>query len=291
MKIQDVILCLLTMFLWGAQVTAVKVAGHELPPFFMLLFRFAIISICLFPFAKKITLESSRRMALIACFSTVLHFGFLYVGIGMVTAATSAIIYQLSPIFTIILAALFLGDRLTWSSIAGILLSFGGVALLFSGFNFGGSVIGGACIALAALSFATGTILIKRMGPFDPITLNTWSAIFAIPVVLGISLETEPWSGINLLELSNNGLIALIYAAISGGIIAFAIWYRLLNKYSISQLAPYTLLVPIFAVGVSEFLLHEGLDLKFLLAAFLVIAGVFVSQFKVLDRQRTLMRN
>lgn len=281
MKPRDVLLCLLTMFLWGAQVTAVKIADQELPPFFMLLFRFTVIAACLLPFARRPQAGQAGRMALVALFSTVMHFGLLYLGIGLVPASTSALIYQLSPVFSLLLAAGLLGDQITLSSGTGVLLSLLGVALLFGGFHPGSGSLGGALVALAALSFAIGNLLIKKLGPFDPVTLNAWSALYAIPVMLALSLSTEHWTLASLMKTTLPALLALVYAAVSGGIIGFAIWYRLINSYPISRLAPFTLLVPLFAVAVSQAVLHEQLTVQLMMAAGLIISGVAISQFQL----------
>lgn len=284
MKPIDILLCLLTMFLWGAQVTAVKIAAGEIPLFLMLLIRFVIISVCLLPFMRRASFSTLSKMAIVALFSTSIHFSLLYQGIALIPAATSAIIYQLSPIFTVILAVSILGDKLTSSAILGITLSFCGIAMLFGGVDLKADLLGGILVALAALSFAIGTMLIKKLGPFDPVSMNGFSAIFSIPVMLVLTLTRETDSFASLTHVSTTAWLALLYAAISGGIIGFAIWYRLLNSYPITTLSPYTLLVPVFALAVSESLLREGLNLHFMFSALLVIIGVATTQFKVLER-------
>lgn len=284
MTLSDLFLCLLTMFLWGAQVTAVKIAGHEIPTFVLLTVRFIIVSLCLLPFSRKGSPQILAKMSVVALFSTSIHFALLYLGISRIPASTSAVIYQLSPIFTVILARLVLKDRLSISAIVGIALSFLGVTMLFGGVDLKANMVGGGLVALAALSFATGTILMKKLGPFDPVSMNAYSALIAVPIMLLFSLTTESDGFSTLVHASRAAWLALLYASVSGGILGFAIWYKLLNRYPVSTLSPYSLLVPVFAVAVSEFFLHEGLTMRFAGCAAMVIIGVAIAQFKLLER-------
>ncbi len=284
MKSSDIVLCIVVAFLWGAQVTAVKIAGIEIPPFIMLFIRFLVIALCLLPFARIPNIGEIRKMSVVVLFSTLLHFGFLYVGISLVSAATSAIIYQLSPIFTILLAIVFLREKFSMSVVVGVSIAVMGVISLFGGLTYSGSFSGGVLIALAALCFAVGTILAKRLGPFDPLMLNAWSAVLAIPVVGTVSVIVEADPMDLLSRASSKAWMAIAYTAFSGGVVGFLIWYHLLNRNPVSKLAPYTLLVPLFAVAVSEIVLQEGLDIHFCLNAALIFSGVAIAQLGLLNR-------
>ena len=123
MSTKDSILCILVMFLWGAQVSVVKIAEMEIPPFFMLALRFLIIALFTLPFVLKIIKKDFLKIALITVFVSILHFGCLYIGISLVKASTSAILYQLSSIFTILLAIVFLKEKITMTRAIGVSLS------------------------------------------------------------------------------------------------------------------------------------------------------------------------
>lgn len=278
MKALDVLLCLLVMILWGSQVTGVKIVSEEIPLFTILLIRFSIISAFLFPFMNKVDIKILCKMAIISLFSTSIHFFLLYQGIALIPAATSAVIYQLTPIFTIILSALILGDNIKKSSILGISVAFVGIIFMFGGIDLKANIIGGIFVTLAAFSFSIGTVLTKKLGPFDPISMNCFSAIFSIPFMLTMALAKEGNIFTALSQSSVMTWLVLLYVALSGGVIGFAIWYHLLNRYAITTLSPYTLLIPLFAVSISESLLHEGLNLHFILSSVTIIIGVAMTQ-------------
>lgn len=280
MSLKDSMLALLIAFLWGAQVTAVKIGGTELPPILMVAMRYAIMALFLLPFLRRCRRTQVVPMTVIATVTGTLHFGLLYCGIARVDASTSAIIYQLVTPFTLILACLLLGEALKLKVVAGIALAFSGVLVLFAS-DAEATFVGMLLVAMAALAFAIGSVLTKRMGLLDPLALSAWTAIVAAPQLLVWSLvqEGEQWS--SLANASAQAWWAMIYTALSGGLLGFGLWFWLLGRNSMQQLTPYLLLVPVFALTVSQVLLDEALSQRLLLGAVLTLLGVAVCQLRL----------
>lgn len=280
MSLRDASIAVFVAMLWGAQVTAVKIGGAELPPLFMVGVRFLLMSVVLVPFTKLPPRDMWIPIGLIATVYGSLHFGLLYLGISMVDASSSAVVYQLATPFTVVLAAVTFGDRISWVAGIGIVLAILGVAILMGGIRADGNTMGFILVALAAFAFAVGTIVIKRLGPFKPLSLNAWVALFGAPQVLILSLILERNQLPTIINASVTSWIALGYTAVSGGILGFALWYWLLNRYPVSRLAPFTLLVPLFAVGFSVPILCEHLSFSLILGGAVVIAGVLLCQYR-----------
>ena len=285
MSLKDSMLALLVAFLWGAQVTAVKVGGAELPPILMVAMRYAIMALFLLPFLRRCRRDQIVPMTVIATMTGTLHFGLLYCGIARVDASTSAIIYQLATPFTLILAFLVLGEALKPNVVAGITLAFCGVLVLLESDAPEATLTGMLLVALAALAFAVGSVLTKRMGPLDPLALSAWTAIVAAPQLLVWSFAQEEGQLSTLANASAVAWWAMIYTALSGGLLGFGLWFWLLRRNSMQQLAPYLLLVPVFAIAVSQALLAEGLSQRLLLGAVLSLLGVALCQLPLPRRK------
>ncbi|NBB08428.1 DMT family transporter [Pseudomonas sp. SLFW] len=285
MSLKDSMLALLVAFLWGAQVTAVKVAGAELPSILTVAMRYAIMSLFLLPFLWRCRRDQIIPMTVIATVMGTLHFGLLYCGIARVDASTSAVIYQLATPFTLILAFLVLGEALKLNVVVGIALAFCGVLVLLPSDAPKATLTGMMLIALAALAFAVGSVLTKRMGPLDPLALSAWTAIVAGPQLLIWSLVQEEWQWSTLADASAVAWWAMIYTALSGGLLGFGLWFWLLRRNSMQQLAPYLLLVPVFAIAVSQVLLVERLGQRLLLGAALSLLGVALCQLHMPGRK------
>ncbi|NUT81683.1 EamA family transporter [Pseudomonas sp. NA13] len=281
MPLKDSLLALLVAFLWGAQVTAVKIGGAELPPILMVAMRYAIMALFLLPLLKRVKREQFASVALIATITGTLHFGLLYCGIARVDASTSAIIYQLAAPFTLVLAFALLGEVLKLRLLAGILLAFAGVLVLLATPSAGGTFIGMLLVALAALAFAAGSVLTKRLGPLDPLALSAWTAVIAAPQLLLWSFvqEGEQWA--RVYTASAQAWWAVLYTALSGGLLGFGLWFWLLGRNSMQQLSPYLLLVPVFAIAVSQVMLAEGFSQRLVIGAVLTLSGVALCQLRL----------
>lgn len=274
-------MAVLVAFLWGAQVTAVKIGGQELPPILMVALRFIMMGLVLLPFCKLPARAQMSRMFAVVSMTGAVHFGLLYCGISMVDASTSAVVYQLSAPFTILLAFLVLGERIAVHVISGIALAFLGVLIVMGGTGKGGEVLGILLVIAAAFAFAVGTIMTKRWGPFHPIQLTAWTALIAAPELLLVSYLTEAGSWGTVGNASLKAWLAVVYTALSGGLVGFGLWYWLLCRHAVQKLSPFLLLVPVFAVGVSQVLLRETLTMPLVAGGIAVLAGIALCQLNI----------
>ncbi|OUM04842.1 EamA family transporter [Pseudomonas syringae] len=285
MSIRDSLIAVLVAFLWGAQVTAVKVGGQELPPLLMVAMRFALMAVLLVPFCGVPKRNELIKIFYIASITGALHFGLLYCGISQVDASTSAIAYQLATPFTLMLGFAVLGERITLPAAVGIFMSLLGVLMVFGGVGKGGAISGILLVIAAAFVFAVGTLLTKRWGPFNPLALSAWTALIAAPelFIVSAAVEGPVWGSVFTASLT--AWAAMLYTALSGGLIGFGLWYWLLSRYPVQRLTPFLLLVPVFAVAVSQLLLNEGLSINLIIGGVTVMAGVGICQIRILPRK------
>ncbi|MCF5167398.1 EamA family transporter [Pseudomonas congelans] len=285
MPIRDSLIAVLVAFLWGAQVTAVKIGGQELPPILMVAMRFALMAAVLMPFCGTPKRSEWLPVLWIASLVGALHFGLLYCGISRVDASTSAIAYQLATPFTLLLAFAVQGERIALPVVGGIVIALLGVLTVLGGVGKGGALSGILLVIAAAFVFAVGTLLTKRWGPFNPVAISAWTALIAAPELLIVSAAVEGHAWGSVLTASPTAWAAVLYTAISGGLIGFGLWYWLLGRHPIQRLTPFLLLVPVFAVAVSQLLLKEGLSLSLVVGGLAVLAGVGLCQVRLQPRQ------
>lgn len=291
MPIRDSLIAVLVALLWGAQVTAVKIGGQELPPILMVAMRFALMAAVLVPFCGIPKRSELPRVFWIASLTGALHFGLLYCGISRVDASTSAVAYQLATPFTLLLAFAVLGERIALHVIGGIVLALLGVLMVLGGVGKGGALSGMFLVIAAAFVFAVGTILTKRWGPFNPVAISAWTALIAAPELLIVSAAVEGHAWGSVMTASVTAWAAVVYTAVSGGLIGFGLWYWLLGRHPVQRLTPFLLLVPVFAVAVSQALLKEGLSLSLVIGGVAVLIGVGLCQVRLQPRQAPVSNN
>jgi O-acetylserine/cysteine efflux transporter len=167
------------------------------------------------------------------------------------------------------------------AQILGALIAFVGVA--YVAFNTGGDVnfMGLLLVELAALSWAAGNLVSKKIGRVDILSLVTWGSLISLPFLLALSLllESHLWSMETIINLSWQGIGALAYLVYPVTLFGFAMWSWLLSRHPATVVAPFTLLIPIVGFSASALLLGESLPLWKIIAGVLVIVGLVINLY------------
>jgi O-acetylserine/cysteine efflux transporter len=266
--------------LWGYQFVAIKVGVTEFPPLFFLALRFAAIALLLVPFVKRPTRQQFGPIAAISVFLGGLNFGLFYVGLGLGSGSLSAVAYQLSTPFTVLAAWPLLAERPSLTTAAGVVIAFAGVVVLAAGPGLSANALPLLLVVGAAFAFAVSNVLTKRYGPFDPLMLMGWSSVFTVPQVMLMSLLLEHGQRASLVTTDVHGWLALTYTIFIGGIVGFGLWFWLIARCSMGRVAPFGLLLPVFALIFSVLFLGDHMTPKLIAGGLLAISGVAVTQLR-----------
>jgi O-acetylserine/cysteine efflux transporter len=276
----QIVCAVLVPLLWGYQFVVIKMGVGEFPPLFFFGLRFLAISLLLIPFAQKPTLRQLGPMFAISVFLGGVNFGLFYVGLGLGSGSMTAIAYQLATPFTVLLAWPVLAQRPSLMTSAGVALAFVGVVVLAAGPRLSANVLPILLIVGAAFGFAVSSVLTKRYGPFDAFMLTGWSSLFTVPQVMLMSLILEHGQWAALVTADKRGWLALAYTIFIGGIIGFGLWFWLIARCSMDRIAPFGLLLPVFAVISSVLFLGDRVTPTLIVGALLAISGVAITQMK-----------
>jgi drug/metabolite transporter (DMT)-like permease len=159
--------------LWSLAFSVAKVALADCPPLLLLTFRFLLAGIVMLGAAALtgVSLKMSRRdlmlFAALGVANQAAYLGISYVGLKSISSGLSALVISANPVLTAVLAAAFLGERMTWRKALGLVLGVGGVTFVVQSRLSGGlDHAGGIIFTLIALvSLVIGTILFKRFAP------------------------------------------------------------------------------------------------------------------------------
>ena len=266
--------------LWGYQFVMIKVGVTEFPPLFFLALRFLAIALLLVPFVDRPTRQQLGPIAAISLFLGGLNFGLFYVGLGLGSGSLSAVAYQLATPFTVLLAWPLLTEKPSLATSAGVAIAFLGVVVLAVGPGLSANALPLGLVVGAAFSFAVSNVLTKRYGPFDPLMLMGWSSLLTVPQVTVMSLLIERGQWASLATADERGWLALAYTIFIGGIAGFGLWFWLIGRCSMGRVAPFGLLLPVFALMSSVLFLGERVTPKLIVGALLAISGVAVTQVR-----------
>jgi O-acetylserine/cysteine efflux transporter len=103
-----------------------------------------------------------------------------------------------------------------------------------------------------------------------------WSSIFAVPILLVLSLITEGQAAIEagLAHMTLSTWIGVVWQTAANTMFGYAAWGWLLARYPAATITPMALLVPVFGMGASAIYLNEPLPAWKIAAAGLILAGL-----------------
>ena len=193
--------------------------------------------------------------------STTLSFGAMFLSPGRTGAGIASVLGNTQPLDTVVLAALFLGERMTPGKWAALLLGLVGVGLVAYPALAGADAYGlsGAVLALvAAASAASGSVIVKRMRLLDTLLAITgWQLILGSLPLLAASAVVEGSTGVHWsLEFA----AILLFLALIGTSLATAGWYWLVQREDVGRITMFLYLVPILGLGIAALAFGEGVE-------------------------------
>jgi O-acetylserine/cysteine efflux transporter len=267
---------LLVAVVWGINFAVVKAGLAELPPVFFVAIRFVAVAAVLIPFTR-LPRHKLPQLAALSVTLGALHFGPMFIGLRGLDVATAAIAIQLQVPFAAILAALFLGDKLGWRRLLGMATAFAGVAVIAGEPRLDANLVSLFMVVGAALVWAVANIQIKALGDeVDVFALSAWVALFAAPQLFAVSylLEDGQWTA--LAAASPLGWFSLAYQVVMVTILGYGIWYWAMRRHPVSQVMPFTLLVPLFGVLSGIVFFDEELTWPMIAGGAATILGVAI---------------
>ena len=276
---------LIVAVLWGLNFIAIKLGLADMPPLLLATIRFIIVCIPAIFFLPKPPV-GWRQLIALGLTLNVGQFAFLFVGIKLgMPAGLSSLVHQSQAFFTLVFAALILGERWEWNNLTGLIIAAGGMVVV--GSQQGGSMTAaGFWLTLcASSSWGMGNVVIRRASkdtpPFSMLSLVVWAGAVAILPLGLLSLLFEgpavwktAWDSLNWVTL-----VSIIYLAYFASLCGYGLWGRLLSRYPAAAVAPFSLLVPIIGMSSAVLFLNETFSLWQIIGAILVMLGLAVNVF------------
>jgi drug/metabolite transporter (DMT)-like permease len=279
------LLITLSLF-WGLAWPAMKISVSEIPPWTFRSYCIVLSGIGILVLAKangfrlKLPLHELKPLCLVALFSITGWHIFSAHGVLRMNAGRAAIIAFTMPLWANILSVLLLKERITSTRILALGIGLGGLVLLIwpELETVGAAPLGAAFMIAAAVSWATGTVLIKRTDWNTPTTVLTgWQLLLGgIPVVMG-ALFFEP-AGVSF-NISTRAVFALTYIILFPMIYCHWAYFSLIRIFPASIAAISTLAIPVVGVFSSAVILNEPVGSSEIVALVLVVTALSIALF------------
>jgi drug/metabolite transporter (DMT)-like permease len=268
--------------LWSLAFAVSKLGLADCPPLLLLTIRFlAAGAITLAGAAMlganwRLSWHDGFVLAAIGIANNAIYLGFSYSGMRTIPSGLMALIVSMNPVLTALLAARFLGERMTVRKTAGLILGVAGVAIIVESRLAGGTTsLPGIGFAVAALlSLAAGTILFKRFAPkTDLIVANGVQTLAGGVVLVPFAFAVE---SVGDIVPTWRLLAAFAYLTILGSIVAYLLWFRLLTMFGATAASAYHFMMPPLGMLFGWLLLGEHVNAPDLIGVVPVAAGIWL---------------
>jgi drug/metabolite transporter (DMT)-like permease len=262
-------------FIWAVNVVIGRIVIADLgtPPLLYALLRFVLVAALLHRYLRPIP-RPFGRMVIVGLLMGAGHFGLLFLGLQHASPSTAAIVVQFGIPCTAILSVLVLGERMPAQRVLGVTVAFIGVVTVM--WTPGGLTpsLGASFVLAAALALSLGSILMKQMPRVAPLRLQAWVSLISVAPLALLSAATEPAPLGHLLAGGRPLVAAVAFSAVIVTIIAHTGYYRLLQTYDASVIAPLTLMMPVMTVALGVAFTGDHVDMKMAVGSLLALGGV-----------------
>lgn len=282
---------LLACLLWAVSFIATKEALRFIPPLAVTALRLAAAALCFAPLLVlrraiifKGGWERLGRLFILSLFGTGLHYGIQTFGLQYTTASNASLWAMACPVCITLIAAFFLGERVTLKKAAGVCLALCGVAAVLwpvfaAGLDLRSHLAGDGLVFLSIFLWALFTVYGKKitaeMGAFEVIgSVTVIGAIWMAPAGIwemgqkGLSLSAFPaasWAAVAFLGAGCSFLAALLY-------------FLALEKTESQKVGVYLYTIPPMTYLFAALFLGEHIGLPLIAGSLLVAAGVYLTE-------------
>ena len=273
-----------TIIIWSSAFAGTKYSLDYFSPGALMLYRFLLASVTLIvlSFFKKARLPEKQDLHLfvlggfIGIFLYMLFFNF---GAPHVDSGISSLMISSAPIFVVIAARIVLKEKVRLWSWIGILISFGGIAVIALSQTEDYTINIGVVLLLMAAITSGGHNVLQRIitRKYTALEATTYSILFATLFMLFFTpalIRELPYSNLTV-------NIIMIYLGIVPAGIAYFLWgYALSKAKNASSVGVFLYLLPVSSVLIGYLWLGEVLSLWAILGGAIVIGGIMLSNAK-----------
>ena len=301
MKLKDWLAFILLGLAWGSSFLWIKIAVQEVGPFTLVAFRvlFGILGLLAVAAYSRPAWPKTRRLwlalALLGMTNTALPFVLISWGEIHIDSAVAAVLNSTVPLFTMVIAHLFLhDDRLTLTRLLGLSIGFCGIIILLLRDLQGSlrsSILGQAAVLVASLFYAGSTVFARRnargVSPSNRAALSrsflpAGSDLYKLETSGTPAMQsrmvplTTMTSAASTRPLPPGTWLAIAWLGLVGSCLAYLLYFYLLHSVGPTRTTLVTYVFPLVGVGLGVIFLQERLDWNLFLGGALVVGSIAV---------------
>jgi len=260
--------------IWGLSFPVTKIGVGVTSPIAFAFLRYALASVffvILLLYHKKFD-KPNYQLAFLGLFGVTLPTILQNIGLKYTSAYITGFLQSTGPIYTVILAYLFLNEKINIYKVTGIFLAFIGIYFMVQP-KAGGNLFGNLLVLSSAICYSIGGIIAKNLlsKGYESFYVIAFSSIIGTFFLL-------PALPFEKIIVSYESIRYILFLAIFTTFIAYLLWYAALEKMEVSKLSFFTYLIPLFSLISSHVMLKEEIKVAAIIAGFIAVIGVAIAQ-------------
>jgi drug/metabolite transporter (DMT)-like permease len=266
--------------IWGSTFLVIRLGNDSLPSFWALALRMLVAAFIL----NLILLVTRQKWPRGAALKAAMLYGFwefgvsmalLYWGEKVIASGLAAVLYAICPVAAIFTGKLLGMEEFNLRKLAGAILAFVGVAVIFwREIIQGGSPLAMFSAFLAAWSAPFAAFMLQKGPKQSPVAVNAVGTVVGFATALLWSLVFRERQ---VIPTTGAEIYPVLYLATMGSVGAFVMFAWLLNRWPTSVVAFLGVIIPVIAVILGALVRHEPFAAWSLAGAAIVIVGVVIA--------------
>jgi O-acetylserine/cysteine efflux transporter len=272
----DILVAVAMNVMWGLNLIAVKMGVDLIEPLTAAWLRQVMVMLICLP-ALRIIEGKMRELVLLGALAGGAFYIIVNISMAVSTNVSAlAIAGQLGAPFSLILAIIFLGERVHKYRIAGMALAFAGVVMIVFDPNAVNEHLGLALTAVASFIWACCSLIQRRLIGVPVLTIYAWVGLVGTVVLLPIALIAEPQAMASIQDLPLSSLGWVLFSALGSTVIGQGAMSILLQRHPVSAVVPLTLPTPVISVIAAAYWFGTPLTPIMIAGGGVVLAGVAI---------------
>ncbi|WP_424014827.1 DMT family transporter [Halorubrum xinjiangense] len=207
-----------------------------------------------------------------------------FVGTELTNASQGSLLTVLTPVFTVALGALVLGERVTPAKAGGMTVAGVGTAVVLAGRYeltsiAAGNLLGVALLLVASAAWAGYTVWgLRAVRRHGALRAATYSSLASVPMLGALAVGELWYLGLSpaALPLTVESAAAVLYLGLASTAAAWFLWYKGLSYVSAGTVAVFFFAQPVVGAALGAALLGESLGTGFLAGGALMAVGIWI---------------
>lgn len=273
---RDVAVAVAINLVWGLNIIAIKLSVVAVPPYTAAFLRQAIVLLACVPWLRVVP-GRMRDLAVLAVVIGGAFFAITNLAVSVAhNMAVLAIGNLLGAPFALLLAVVFLGERIGWIRIAGVGLAVGGCAFLAFDPAAAREIPALLILAVASFVWAVGSLLQRRLIGVSVPVMYAWVGLGGVLTLGPLALALEPNAMTGVTHVPPHALFAIAFSGLGSTLIGSGGMAWLLQRHPVTTVIPVTLAAPVIAVVASSLVFGNPLTPVMILGGSIALAGVAI---------------